>query len=73
MRETIVGRFDWSGQTVDTLQGTGQWNVVLEVDDRLYIRACHIRSDSLDGQILFLRKLETAKGQWAETAHLLTV
>lgn len=61
-RDTIIGRFDWSGSVVDTLQGTGQWNVVLDAGDRLYIRACHLRSDSVDGAITVTTNVGDSQG-----------
>jgi len=51
-RDTVVGKLNYSaGELIDTTKGTGRWNVVLDEGEHIYFRACHLRPDSVDGEI----------------------
>lgn len=51
-RDTIFGQFNYvGGKLVDTGFATSRWNVVLEDGERMYLRGCHLRHDSIDGNI----------------------
>ena len=46
-RDTIVGQFVFSGgQAIDTINGTGKWNIKADEGERLFIRACPLVCDS---------------------------
>lgn len=50
--DTIIGQFVFQGGTVvDTLPGTGKWNIMAENADALMIEACSLRPDTSDGEV----------------------
>jgi len=63
-RDTIIGTLDYSGDVVDTIPAKGKWNIVIENGDRLYIRACHLRADSIDGPIQVISSLGDTCDSW---------
>lgn len=63
-RDTIIGNVDYSGPVADTMPSKSKWNIVVEDGDRLYIRACHLRADSVDGPIEVISSIGDTCNSW---------
>lgn len=64
-RDTVIGRLNYSGgELIDTTNGTGKWNVVLDDGERIYFRACHLRPDSVDGEITITTDIGDRCDSW---------